>query len=240
MSVFLGTLFIIYSIKNAVFFYRRRSWKTLFLLPKKGLDVVTWKNSTWKTYILSLLPAVFYNGALIGVVISNGICEHQRWTSASPTFFDLLSSDNFQGILLSVLCMISGRSFLKLIPSMINSYLHLSYKDKCTDNGAVSAITLKNSHLLHVVAYSEIVVLLKLLFDAMLWKDGTSGFVLIFYIAIYWLKVNFSPYAQASLLRILLKLDKKVPDNKRKRWNMIKSFIFRRMREREATFKELR
>ena len=79
MTFILGSLFMLSFIKSHVLFYRNRSWKTLFLLSKADLKAVTWKNSSWKQYLISLLPQLCYRGSVIGVLLSHGISEYQKW-----------------------------------------------------------------------------------------------------------------------------------------------------------------
>ncbi|CDO92279.1 unnamed protein product [Kluyveromyces dobzhanskii CBS 2104] len=239
MTLTLGALYVLYAFKHNLGIYHRRSWKTLFLLAKRNVYSVTWKNSTWRQYLISWLPSLCYQGSLLGVFMSHGVTEYQKWINTSPSFYDLLSSENFQVILLAGLWVVSRRSSFKLFPLMIVSYLHITKKNAVKDT-EISEITMKNAKLLHLMAYSELIVILTLLVNTFIFKEAIAGFVLLFTIAIFWLRVNFSPYTQATLLRLLMAVDKKIPQKNKEKWNVIKSFIFNKMKEREKALNSAR
>lgn len=90
------------------------------------------------------------------------------------------------------------------------------------------------------MAYSELIVILTLAVNTLLFKEAISGFVLLFTIAIFWLRLNFSPYTQATLLKLLLKVDKKVPESQKEKWNFIKGFLYNRMKEREQALQRFK
>ena len=239
LTLVLGALYVLYAFKHNLTVYKRRSWKTLFLLAKRNVHKVTWKNSTWSQYLISWYPNLCYQGSLLGVFMSYGVTDYQKWSNTSPSFYDLLSSENSQGIMMASLWMVSRRSSFKLFPLMIVSYLHISKKDE-VKNPEISEITLKNAKLLHLMAYSELIVILTLAVNTLLFKEAISGFVLLFTIAIFWLRLNFSPYTQATLLKLLLKVDKKVPESQKEKWNFIKGFLYNRMKEREQALQRFK
>lgn len=232
MTLTLGALYVVYALVHAFTIPRRRSWKTAFLTKKFEIQPVTWKNSTWRQYLFSWSPEVLYQGSLFGVLLSYSITEFQKWSTSKPSFYDLISSENFQGILMALLWVISRRSSFKLLPFIIVSYLHISNKNAAnTEN--LNDISVKNAKLLHVMAYSEVITLVTLLVNTLIFKEPLAGYLLVSLVAIFWLRVNFSAYAQATVLKLVLKVDKKIPEGKRKKWDELKSVIYDKMKSRE-------
>ncbi|AET38150.1 uncharacterized protein Ecym_2418 [Eremothecium cymbalariae DBVPG len=227
-----GLYFAFYSIYRLAFFYRYRSWKTLFLTARRH---ISGRHFSWLKWLAGFTPNVAYRLSLVGVLASHGITTWQSWADLSPTYYDLLCTDNFQNLLIATLWLFTRTSFYKLVPFIIVSYLHLTKKKNTSEQD----ITRQNSSLLHVVAYSEIVVLVSLFMDTLMFR-GTSGFAFVFYLAIYWLKVNFSPYVQNTVLRILSKFDKAIPGSQQGKWNSAKNFLVKRLQEQERSQKEVR
>lgn len=218
----LGAIYGVFYLFQCLTFYRYRSWKTLFLIARPPLN----KPKTWLGWLWRLFPQLAYRLSLVGVLTSYGISGYQNWASANPSWYDLLSQENFQSILIAILWLFSRASLFKLVPFMLTSYLHLTVKDQ--DN---KEFVKKNGQLLHIIAYSELVVAGALFFDTLTFRDGVSGFVLVLYLSLYWLRLNFSPYAQVTLLRLILKLDKKVPAKYQPQWKEVKTFLYVRMSE---------
>ncbi|SCU80484.1 LAMI_0B02586g1_1 [Lachancea mirantina] len=207
--------------------YRYRSWKTLFLIARPPpRDRVGWLRWLWQ-----LSPQLSYRSALLGVLASYSVSNFLEWSQVNPSWYDLLGQENFQGILMAALFLLSRASLFKLLPFALNSFLQITTKaSEPSDN-----LPARTHTLLHVIAYSELVVAAILLLDTLTFKDGTSGFVLALYMGVYWLRINFSPYAQTTVLRLLLKLDKKVPPKFKSEWDQVKQFIYMRMEESRNT-----
>ncbi|AEY95091.1 FABR032Wp [Eremothecium gossypii FDAG1] len=241
MTLTCGLIFTCACVYNVLFFYRHWGWSRLlpsWLVPSRLLSfskyglvphhgIGYWAAKTG-------VPAS-YRLALVGVLLSHGVTSWQNWARLNPTYYDLLSKDNFQNLLIATLWLFSRSSFYKLVPFIITSYLHLTKKQSASDDET----TKQNSMLLHLIAYSELVVLISLLWDTLLFR-GASGFALVFYLAIYWLKLNFSPYVQTTVLRILSKLKRVVPASQRERWDAVQDFLLRKLREQKVTQEEAR
>ena len=129
-----------------------------------------------------------------------------------------------------------GKSFYRLFPFMILSYMHLLNKENeftTDDEKSSDEWTMQNKDLLHLIAYAEMFIFVTLLLDTILLKTGSSGVLLVVYLGIYWLRLNFSPYAQITFLRTLNKFDEQIPAKHKNKWEIIKRFIYLKMKEHE-------
>ncbi|CEP64913.1 uncharacterized protein LALA0_S15e00232g [Lachancea lanzarotensis] len=245
MTVGLGALYALFYLWQCLTMYRYRSWKTLFLIARPPhVDSKTWLQLLWRS-----LPQISYRLSLVGVLAAYSVTSYQKWFSLNPTWYDLLSRENFQSILIATLWLFSRASLFKLVPFILTSFLHLTVKpEKKTDvkedgnkdevkkplnekDGKETKPKDNTTTLLHIIAYSELITVVSLFFDIITFRDGVAGFVLAIYMSIYWLRLNFSPYAQETLLRIVLKVDKKIPPKYQSQWKDIKQFLYLRMDE---------
>ncbi|GAV51955.1 hypothetical protein ZYGR_0AF04270 [Zygosaccharomyces rouxii] len=238
-----GTIFTITYLFHVLLFFKYRNWKWLFLRVNKDYHFIA--GNRWYHSIVRFLPRVFYRMALVGSIISLSVTMYQNWATANPQWYEMLSSENFQMMILAALWVFVGRrSFYRLFPYMILSFIHLT-NSKQEIKGTVEPgkMTKRNVFLLRLLSYSELVVLLALALDSILLKDGTSGICLTIYFAFYWLRFNFSPYAQATALDVLGHLDHHVPPKYRPQWDKVKRFIQAkdeaRMRRREKIEKTI-
>lgn len=229
-----GLIFSLTYFFHVLIFFRYRSWKWLFLRVNE--NYVFFTGTRWYSKLLKWMPQILYRVSLIGVFMANGINMHQNWSHLNPTWFDLLARENFQTLFIAFLLFIAGgKSFYRLLPYMILSYLHLKNRkhEFTIDNEeADKQMTIDNKHLLHMVAYAELAVIITLALDTLLLKNGTAGFLFVAYTGIYWLRLNFSAYAQVSVLRVLNKFDKKIPAKHREKWDNIKNFLYARIKQR--------
>ncbi|CCF58971.1 hypothetical protein KAFR_0F03750 [Kazachstania africana CBS 2517] len=230
-----GVLFSVTYFFHVLLFFKYRSWKWLFLRANKGYSII--HGGRWYHHVLRGSPTILFRLSLIGVFVTWAVTFIQDYQGSNPTWNDLLGVENFQALLIALLWFVGGgRSFYKLLPFMILSYMHLINKNnefKKDSKDEDVKVTRENVKLLHLIAYSEVLVAVTLLLDAILFKTGTSGFMFVIYCCIYWLRLNFSPYAQVTLLRILSKFDKKIPPAHKHKWNTVKKFFFMRMKQHE-------
>ncbi|GAV46932.1 hypothetical protein ZYGR_0A05300 [Zygosaccharomyces rouxii] len=225
MAVGFGLLFTVTYLFHVLLFYKYRSWKWLFLRFNKDYHFIA--GNRWYHSIIRFLPRVFYRMALVGSILALSVTMYQNWASINPQWYEMLSSENFQMMIVATLWLLVGRrSFYRLFPYMILSFIHLSnWKEETKGTMSSDKVTKRNVFLLRIMSYSELVVLLALVLDSVLLKDGTSGICLVIYFAFYWLRFNFSPYAQATALDVLGHLDHHVPPKFRPQWDKIKEFI---------------
>lgn len=225
MTLGFGLLFTITYLFHVLLFFKYRSWKWLFLRINKNYHFIA--GNRWYHSIIRFMPRVFYRMALLGSITALSVTMYQNWASVNPQWYEMLSSENFQNMLIAAMWFFLGRrSFYRLFPYMVLSFLHLTnWQDEIKGTVQNEKVTKRNVHLLRIMAYSELVVLLALTMDCILLKDGTSGICLVIYLAFYWLRINFSPYAQATILDVLAHLDHHVPPKYRPQWNKIKEFM---------------
>ena len=230
-----GLLFSLTYFFHVLFFFKYRSWKWLLLRINHNYSII--KGQRWYHSLLRFFPEFLYRTSLIGVFMASGVTMVQNWSGLKPTWYDLLSAPNFQTTLIAALWfMAGGKSFYKLLPFMIISFMHLrncKTEFEKEDKETFNELTLKNKSLLQVLAYSEVFILFTLLLDTLLLKTGTSGFLLVFYTCLFWLRLNFESYTQVTVLRLLAKFDKKIPPKYATYWETIRRLIYSKVRELE-------
>ncbi|AMD22927.1 HHR158Wp [Eremothecium sinecaudum] len=231
LTLWCGLIYMLSDVYGWITLLRSRSWKALLWTFTRTPIAPT----NWIFGSIRYIPKVCYRLSLIGVLCSHSVTSWQNWSHLNPTVYDLLSTDNFQNLLIAIVWLFTGSSVFKLVPFIATSYLHLTKKATATER----EVTKQNRRLLHCIAYSEIFVLLSLVLDTLLFK-GIAGFTLIFYVTIFWLKLNFSPYVQNTALYALNKFDGVIPASRKKQWQSTKDFLINSAREREATREKVR
>ena len=238
MTLIAGTLFAISAITRVLQFYRYRSWKWLFLRVNKSYHF--FPGNRWYHHLLRFTPQLMYRLSLIGVFLSIAVTSIQNWDGVVPTWYDLLASLNFQGGLIALMWFVAPRkSLYRILPFILLSFLHLlNRKNEFCDDPEVrkkkdEEFTVKYRYLLHTIVFSEIITMLSLFFDALLMQDGTAGVLLVIYGSLYWLRLNFSLYAQVNVLRILTVAEGKVPPKYRNKVELARRFVFVKMKEHE-------
>lgn len=231
LTVVCGGLFSLMYLCQLLLFFKYRNWKWLFLRENKGYSFI--KGQRFYHFILRHSPFIMYKLSLIGVFISYGITMLQNWKGVDPTWNDMLASQNFQSILIALLWFLTGgKSFYKLTPFLILGSLHL-FNKKSEFNGDDNhdEFTRKYRPFLNVVAYSELFIMVRLLLDTLVMRTGTSGFTFIIYLGIYWLRLNYSTYAQATVVQIIKIVDDKIPEKIAPGWNGFKKYLSIKMSE---------
>lgn len=224
-----GILYGITYLYRCLFFWKYRNWKFLFLTLNKNYSLI--KGTRWYHSILRHLPTIWYKFALIGTIVSGVITLWQDGiNSATTSWNDLLGNFTFQYIGIAILWIITNtQSAFKIIPFIIISYIHIiNKKDELNgiDVQNFDDLSMKNKHLLHILSYMEIALLFIMLLDTLFLKKGTSGFLFVLYLGFFWIRLNFATYLQISCLRLLKKLDDKVPQKYKKIVNILNRFIF--------------
>lgn len=183
------------------------------------------------------IPWLCYRLSFIGVLASYSITVLTTFGAIIPNYYTLLATENFQNLLLAFVWLISRPSAFKLVPFYIISILQLS------DRFKVGAVLKIQDSLVDLITISEVVVFVALLFDTLIFR-GTSGYALAIYTGFYWLRINFSPYTQSFLLKVIHAIDTKImakqsPEVQAK-WQKAKDFVeFRREQTRKAIAKGL-
>lgn len=171
------------------------------------------------------LPRISYRLTFIGVILSYSISTLTTF-GGIPNYYTLLSTENCQNLLLSLIWLITRPSVFKVVPYLIITCLQLSLHFN------VKPVLNQSQTLTDVIPVTELLVAVALIFDTLLFR-GTSGFALLIYLSFYWLRINFSPYTQAFLLKLIKLIDDKVMSKQsekiKKHWDYIIEFIeFRR------------
>lgn len=233
-----GLYFTLGYFFQVLLFFKYRDWHYLYL-RRSTYSMI--EGTGWKKALNRMSWKIAYKLAFLGFGTSGWITMHQNWHGMNPTWYDLLGSENFQYLMIDALWILSpNSSFYRLLPFMILSYVHLSSKDfeftvpAGSDQKKEDKISMANAHTLDLVAYSELFVVVALLLDVIFMKDGSSGLCMTIYLSIYWLRLQFSPYVQTAVLRILLKLDVIVPPPYQKTWDRIKQFVYAKLKEKKA------
>ncbi|CCE65265.1 hypothetical protein TPHA_0K01320 [Tetrapisispora phaffii CBS 4417] len=232
ITVVLGIIFSITYFYHVIHFYKYRQWKWLFLRLNKSYAYI--QGNSWTAYFAGMLPNIIYRLSLIGYLTASVVSLNQQYSNSNPTWYDLLSSESFQAVLLAVVWLIGGRkSFYRLCPFMIISYLHLLNRNNefKGDEKATEKFIMKNCKLLRTIGYIESATVVALVFDTILLKDGTSGFSLVFYIGLFWLRLNFNSYARINALNILEKIKPYLSDNAKKFVDKAESYIFLKIKQ---------
>lgn len=195
-----------------------------------GLYAARWFHSWWWT------PLISYRLAFVGVITSYTVTVLTTFGTNIPGYSTLLATENFQGLLLAGIWLISRNSVFKLFPYYVISLLQLGLEFN------VKPVLNLETQLSHLIAFSELVVIFALLFDTLLFR-GTSGFAWVIYLGFYWLRVNFSPYTQFYIFKIVDFIDEKFISKQKpdvqKKWQKVKDFMeFRRLQFKEAMERE--
>ncbi|KAL3235200.1 hypothetical protein RNJ44_02988 [Nakaseomyces bracarensis] len=225
LTVGCGLLFSIMYMLQFLLFFKYRNWKWLFLRENVGYSFI--KGQRWYHSIIRQSPLLLYKTSLIGVFISYSITMIQNWKGVDPTWNDLLASQNFQSMLIALLWFLTGgKSIYKLAPFMVLASLHfLNQKNEFNGVDNHDEFTRKYRPYLNIVAYAELFTIARLLIDTLVMRTGTSGFTFVFYLGIYWLKLNYSTYAQATLVQVIKLVDDKIPKQANPVWNAFKKYL---------------
>lgn len=182
-------------------------------------------------------PRIAYRLSFIGVLMAYSVTVLTTFGKIIPSYYTLLATENFQNLLLAFVWLISRPSAFKLVPFFIISILQFS------DRFNIKPLLKFQDSLVDLITISEVFVFVALLFDTLIFR-GTSGYALAIYTGFYWLRINFSPYTQAFILKVIRGIDTKImakqsPENQAK-WQKLKDFVeFRREQTRKAIAKGL-
>lgn len=232
MTLVFGLLFSVTYTVQSLLFFKYRSWKWLFLRLNRSYSFIG--GQRWYHSLLRWTPQFMYRLAIVGALMSFGVTSYQNAHGLHPQWFEMLSAENFQYLLISVFWLVTEASLFKLIPLLLLSYMHVTnWKQEVNGIKDVDAVTKKNATVLKALAVSELLVPVSLAMHTILLSSGASGVVLVIYLGIYWLRINFSPYVQVTLLQVLTKCDKKIPPKFADQWGIVKKFIYSKIQDHE-------
>ncbi|KAG0683260.1 hypothetical protein C6P40_002121 [Pichia californica] len=169
------------------------------------------------------LPWISYKLALIGIWLSYTISIQSQYNLKSiPHYTTLISTENFQYLLLSIFWFFNRNSMFKILPYMIVSLLHIAQKFN------LNAILKLESKLSALVLYNELFLFLILTIDTLLLR-GTSGYGLIAYCMFMWLRILQSENTRFFLYDNIKKFDTQISKSKNEKvksaWIKVKKFL---------------
>lgn len=181
------------------------------------------------------IPRISYRLGFIGVLMAYSVTVLTTFGAIVPGYYTLLATENFQSLVLAGVWLVSRPSAFKIFPFYVISILQFSARFN------IKPILKMQNSLVDLITLSEVVVFVVLLFDTLIFR-GTSGFALVIYIGFYWLRINFSPYTQAFILKLVHAIDSKIMAKQKpeiqEKWQKVKDFVeFRREQTRKAIAK---
>lgn len=162
---------------------------------------------------------------------------YRRYGGQRPSRYVLLQTDTFQYLLMSLLFLISRRSIFKLFPFFMYSIMHVAetLRKRVLKRDSPLAHQL-NDHILkfeapiqRIVADSEILILLRIFVNTLLFRQG-AAVCMVIYVVIFRLRVAYSPPIQESLKRQEERVDDLVsqpwvPEPVKKHWGRFRELV---------------
>ncbi|CDK26992.1 unnamed protein product [Kuraishia capsulata CBS 1993] len=170
-----------------------------------------------------LFPRLCYRFALFGVWAAYSMTIATQFSQrAMPSYFALLSTQNFQYLSLSFIWQFNRNSLFKLLPYFLISVLQLSLHFN------IKPVLKLDKVFKVVIVYNELFLFVLLIFDTILLR-GTSGYALVMFGLFYWLRLLHNESTRKLLYNVLVKLDgplsKSKNDRIRSQWQKIKVIL---------------
>ncbi|GMG20947.1 unnamed protein product [Ambrosiozyma monospora] len=171
----------------------------------------------------SIIPSIAYRLAFVGVWLSYVIQILSLYDKKSvPSFGALMSTANFQYLLLSIVWFFNRSSIFKILSYSLISLLQLAAHFN------VKPVLKLSKPIQKIIVYNEWALFVVLIFDTLLFR-GNSGFGLVAYCMFYWLKVLESENTRALVFNIITKLDGVLSKQKNPKivenWKHVKAFL---------------
>lgn len=135
----------------------------------------------------SLVSKLFYRLSLFGSISAYSATVVSKFGITSPNFYALITTENFQYLLLAVVWLFTRAVVFKLAPYVVISFLHLSKHYNLVGKYPKSVV----KGLASAISYNELALVLVLSWDTLLFR-GTSGFALVIFLMFYWLRIVYS------------------------------------------------
>ncbi|ODV59383.1 uncharacterized protein ASCRUDRAFT_19445, partial [Ascoidea rubescens DSM 1968] len=146
-----------------------------------------------------------YRLSIFGSLLALSLTVSRKFGRKLPTNFALLSTENFQYLLLALIWFLSRSSIFKIFPYLIISFLQLTrefnYLEKIPQNYLLN-LTL-------AISYNELLLIFVLFIDTLLMR-GVSGFAFVAFITFYWLRILFSNETKSFVLNFFQVVEKNV------------------------------
>ncbi|QPG72705.1 hypothetical protein FOA43_000006 [Brettanomyces nanus] len=200
--------------------------KTIWLV---GHSLTLVMGSVYTSYFLlfrshsSRISFYAYRLSLMGVMLSYCCTIASQFNKKSlPSYRSLLGTLNFQYLLLSVVWFFNRGSLFKIFPYLVVSTMQLASKFN------VKPVLKLSSKLKVITAYDEVFIFVVLLVDVIFLRS-TSGYALVIYAAMYWLRVIQSEDTRHLLFTVVGKLDSFMSNQKNPKvaesWSVVKNFL---------------
>lgn len=182
---------------------------------------------TYKSH-QSRVAEISYRIGFVAVISSYFVSMVNQFGKIPPSYFTLLTTENFQYLLLAIVWLFNRSSFFKILPYFIISILQLS-----------SLLNLKpvlklEQTFKEIIIYNELFLFVLLLFDTLLFR-GTSGYALVIFGLFYSLKIVFSDDTKGLIYSVIVKFDGVMLKQKNPKvqslWHDIKSFLLKKKLE---------
>ncbi|CAH2352274.1 uncharacterized membrane protein [[Candida] railenensis] len=175
------------------------------------------------------ISSISYRLTLIGAMVALAATfSHKFGLRSLPSTPTLMSHQNFQYLILSIVWCFTFKSVFKLLPFLLIAILHVSEEFK------VDIVLKEQDFLASLIAYDELVLIVYLLLRTLLFRN-TSGFQLTLFISFYWLRILYNKETGNLFRALIERLDGKVQGVKNpkvlKAWNKSKAYL----KSKEAT-----
>ncbi|GMM34414.1 hypothetical protein DASC09_017390 [Saccharomycopsis crataegensis] len=134
-----------------------------------------------------LYSMIAYRASLIGSILAYTMSIFSKFGLSMPNFFALITTENFQYLLLCVVWVFTRSSVFKIAPYIIISFLQLSKQFNLIGKYPKSLV----KGLAMMISYNELMVVAVLLVNTLMMR-GTSGFALVTFLLFYWLRIVYS------------------------------------------------
>ncbi|KAG7878427.1 hypothetical protein KL905_004232 [Ogataea polymorpha] len=182
----------------------------------------------------SWVAFVGYRLAWVGVWISYSVAIASHFNRKSlPSYFTLMTTENFQYLVLSVHWFLGWSSFFKLLPYLLIATLQLSNHFKIKPLLRLEPVFKKT------IIYNELFLFVLLTFDTLCMK-GNSGFGLVSYAMFYWLRLLHSEDNRFFVYSVISKLDTLMSKQKNptilEAWDEVKKFLSEKQSKFESQY----
>ena len=178
------------------------------------------------------INSICYRLALLGSAVAlTSTFSHKFGLHFLPPVATLLSHDNFQYLILTVVWSLTFRSVFKILPYFLLSILHLSKVYN------VKAILDHASTISSWIAYDELVLIVYLVLRTLFFRNA-SGYQLTLFLIFYWLRILYNKETGNLFSAIVDRLDGEMIKVKnptvQRRWEKVREFVRVKQKEEHA------
>lgn len=169
------------------------------------------------------INSICYRLALLGSAVAlTSTFSHKFGLHFLPPVATLLSHENFQYLVLTIVWCFTFRSVFKILPYFLLSILHLSKVKN------VNVILKHASTISSWIAYDELFLIFYLLIRMLFFRNA-SGFQLTLFLIFYWLRILYNKETSNLFSAIVDRLDGEMVKVKnptvQRRWEKIREFV---------------